>query len=82
MCFLLDNKKIELNNMNNICISSNITYIINEMDLKKMSKTELLKKCEELGIQKCKSKNKCELISLINMNTLKKMKIILKTLII
>ena len=52
------------------------------MHLEKLSKTELLKKCEELGIQKCKSKNKCELISLINMTTLKKMKIILKTLII
>lgn len=36
------------------------------MDLKKMSKIELLRKCDELGIIKCKSKNKSELIELIN----------------
>ena len=41
---------------------------INEMDLTKLSKTELLVKCEELGITKCKSKNKSELIQLINSN--------------
>jgi len=59
----LDNKKIELNNMTDI---SNINYIIKEMNLTKLSKTELLKKCEELGITKCKSKNKSELIDIIN----------------
>ena len=64
MSFLLDNKKIELNNITDI--SSNITCIIEEMDLIKLSKTELLEKCEELGITKCKSKNKTELIKLIN----------------
>jgi len=36
------------------------------MDLTKLTKTELLEKCEELGIKKCKSKNKGELIDLIN----------------
>jgi DNA (cytosine-5)-methyltransferase 1 len=36
------------------------------MDLTNLSKTELLVKCEELGITKCKSKNKSELIELIN----------------
>lgn len=36
------------------------------MDLVKLSKIELLEKCEELGIKKCKSKNKGELIELIN----------------
>ena len=35
------------------------------MDLSKLSKKELLSKCEELGIAKCKSKNKTELINLI-----------------
>ena len=45
-------------------ISSNITSII-EMDLTKLSKTELLVKCEENGIKKCKSKNKKELINLL-----------------
>jgi len=65
MSFLLDNKKIDLNNMTDI--SSNITCIIEEMDLTKLSKTKLLEKCEELGIKKCKSKkNKGELIELIN----------------
>ena len=36
------------------------------MDLTKLSKLELLTKCEELGITRCKSKNKSELITLIN----------------
>ena len=36
------------------------------MELTKLSKLELLTKCEELGITKCKSKNKSELIELIN----------------
>jgi len=57
MSFLLDNKKIELNN---------IVCNIEEMDLTKLSKPKLLAKCEELGITKCKSKNKGELIDLIN----------------
>ena len=43
-----------------------MTCIIKEMDLTKLSKTELLVKCEELGITKCKSKNKEKLIDLIN----------------
>jgi len=64
MSFLLSNKKIELNNMTDI--SSNIMGNIDKMDLTKLSKPELLEKCEELGITKCKSKNKCELIDLIN----------------
>ena len=42
-----------------------ITCIIEEMDLTKLSKTELLEKCEELGIKKCRSKKKDELINLI-----------------
>ncbi len=36
------------------------------MDLTKLSKTQLLEKCNELGITKCKSKNKSDLIDLIN----------------
>ena len=31
-----------------------------------MNKVELLKKCKELGIKKCSSKNKTQLIELIN----------------
>lgn len=50
-------------------ITSNITCIIEEMNLTKLSKTELLAKCEELGITKCKSKNKGQLIDLINLKT-------------
>jgi site-specific DNA-methyltransferase (adenine-specific) len=38
------------------------------MDLKKLSKNELLEKCEKLGILNYKSKNKNKLIELINMN--------------
>jgi site-specific DNA-methyltransferase (adenine-specific) len=63
MSFLSDNKKIELNNMTD---SNNIICTIEEMDLTKLSKSELLSKCEELGIAKCKSKSKGELIKLIN----------------
>jgi len=36
------------------------------MDLNKLSKQELLEKCADFGITKCKSKNKGELITLIN----------------
>jgi DNA (cytosine-5)-methyltransferase 1 len=36
-----------------------------QMDTSKMSKLELLKKCEELGITRCSSKNKPQLIELI-----------------
>ena len=36
------------------------------MELHQLSKTELLEKCNELGIKKCKSKNKSELINFIN----------------
>ena len=67
MSFLLNNKKIELNNMTDI--SSNITCTIEEMDLTNLSKTELLEKCEELGIKKCISNNKGKLIDLINAKT-------------
>ena len=42
------------------------------MDLSKLSKIELLSKCEELGIKKCKSKSKGKLIELINTITAKK----------
>ena len=73
MSFLLDNKKIELDYMSNI--NSNITCIIEEMDLTKLSKPELLAKCEELGYTKCKSKNKGELINLINIKTQPKKKV-------
>jgi hypothetical protein len=37
-------------------ITSNITCNIEEMDVTKLSKSELLVMCEELGITKCKSK--------------------------
>jgi hypothetical protein len=59
MSFLLNKKKNELNNMNNIICN------IEVMDLTNLSKTALLAKCVELGITKYKSKNKNELIELI-----------------
>ena len=78
MSFLLYNKKNELNNITNI--SSNIACIIEEMDFTNLSKTQLLAKCEELGIKKCKSKNKDELIGLINVKTeaMKKVELIIE----
>ena len=57
--------KLKVNNTEN-----NITINITEqMDISKMSKLELLEKCKELGITKCSSKNKGELIDLINSKT-------------
>lgn len=56
------NKKLILSNIEN-----NITINITEqMDISTMSKLELLEKCKELGITKCSSKNKSQLIELIN----------------
>jgi len=56
--------------------NNNINCIIKEMDLTKgslalntLSKKELLKKCEDLRIKKYKSKNKKELVELINYKT-------------
>ena len=48
------------------------------MELTKLSKTELFVKCEELGITKYKSKNKKQLIELINSKTLINEKKIIK----
>jgi DNA (cytosine-5)-methyltransferase 1 len=39
------------------------------MDISKMTKTELLENCKELGITKCKSKTKTELCKLIEQHT-------------
>jgi DNA (cytosine-5)-methyltransferase 1 len=56
------NKKLILsNNESNIIIN-----ITEQMDTSKMSKLELLEKCKELGITKCSTKNKSQLIELIN----------------
>jgi hypothetical protein len=61
------NKKLKENNT-----KSNITINITEkMDILKMSKIDLLEKCKELGITKCSSKNKSQLIELINSNNKK-----------
>ena len=48
------------------------------MDLTKLSKKELLDKCEELGIKRCKSKTKNILIDLIN-KTIKRLKTVSDT---
>jgi len=57
----LNKKLISNNTENNITIN-----IIEQIDISKMSKLELLEKCKELGITKCSSKNKSQLIELIN----------------
>ena len=64
-----DSKKIELINLNtihNINLLEQPTITMNTSELSKLSKLSLLEKCTELGIVKCKSKNKTELIKLIN----------------
>lgn len=62
--FLSDNKKIELEYMSDNS-NINIAHNIEEMNLSKLTKLELLVKCEENGITKCKSKTKDELITLL-----------------
>jgi len=63
----VDEKLVELNikrKINNT--ESNIINIPEQMDISKMCKMDLLEKCKELGITKCSSKNKAQLIELIN----------------
>jgi len=57
----LNIKLIPSNTENNITIN-----ITEQMDISKKSKLELLEKCKELGITKCSSKNKSQLIELIH----------------
>jgi DNA adenine methylase len=45
---------------------SNINCAIEDIDLTKLTRAELLVKCDECGVTKCKTKNKSELIDLIN----------------
>lgn len=69
-----------------IDISSNINCMIEEInmtncidELTKLSKPDLLAKCEELGLKKYKSKNKEKLIELINKKKVISQTISLKT---
>ena len=55
-----NDEKIELNSINDDINNTDITKMYNNL-----SKIDLLKKCNELGINKCSSKNKTELINLI-----------------
>ena len=71
-----ENNNIPTNTENNHLLISNLNVNENinnietiqhpELDLTKLSKTQLLNKCQELGISKYKSKNKVELIDIIN----------------
>jgi DNA adenine methylase len=55
-------------------LTKGIVALTKDINLTKLSKTELFTKCEELGITKYKSKNKQQLIELINEKTLQKTK--------
>lgn len=55
--------------------NNSIVCNIEEMDLTKLSKQELLVKCQENGIKKYKSKNKEELIALLENKPVEKKKI-------
>ena len=57
----VEEKLISNNTKINITINNT-----EQMDISKMSKLELLEKCKELGIKKSNSKNKSQLIELIN----------------
>ena len=56
------------NTENKINITSSCEDVISP-NLNKLSKKELLEKCEELGITRCKSKNKGDIIELIKNGT-------------
>jgi DNA (cytosine-5)-methyltransferase 1 len=56
------NIKLKLNNAE----SNIIINITKQMDILKMSKIDLLQKCKDLGITKCSSKNKQQLIEIVN----------------
>ena len=58
----MEKKMIELNKK----LILNTINIIEQMDISKMSKIELLETCKELGFTKYSSKNKPQLIELIN----------------
>jgi DNA (cytosine-5)-methyltransferase 1 len=63
----VEEKMIELTKLISNNIENNITIKKNiQMDISKLSKVELLEICKELGITKCSSKNKSQLIELIN----------------
>jgi site-specific DNA-methyltransferase (adenine-specific) len=66
----LDEKLIELNEKLKATITESnlIIKVTEEMDISSMSKIGLLEKCKELGIRKCSSKSKLQLIELINSN--------------
>mgnify|MGYP006088177813 CR=1 FL=1 len=57
----LNIKLISNNRENNITLN-----MTEQMDISKMSKLELLEKCKELGITKCSSKNKSQLLEVIH----------------
>ena len=73
MNFSIENKKIELKHLD----SNHNTVKIMELD--KLTKKELFKKCEEKGYKKYKQKNKAELINLIKNNSNEEPEPILKT---
>ena len=52
--------------INTTIIAEKMELTINDADLTTFSKSKLLAKCKELGIKKCKSKTKDELIEIIN----------------
>jgi DNA (cytosine-5)-methyltransferase 1 len=60
----VEEKLIELSKK--LILNNTDTNITKQMDISKMSKLELLEKCKELGITKCISKNKSQLIEVIN----------------
>lgn len=53
--------------MNNLNVNDNTNLVepIKEIDLTKLSKPQLLERCQQLGITNCKTKNKDKLIELI-----------------
>ena len=62
MLIIEDDSDCENHSEDTLNMTDISSYVIEEIDLTKLSKIELLSKCKELKITKCASKNKSELI--------------------
>jgi site-specific DNA-methyltransferase (adenine-specific) len=65
---MLEDSPLLMNNLN-VNDNTNLDEPIHDIDLTKLTKLQLLERCQQLGITNCKSKNKDKLIELIKSKT-------------
>jgi site-specific DNA-methyltransferase (adenine-specific) len=66
---IMEDLPLLISNLNLNDNHPNVVEPIQEIDLTKLSKPQLLEKCQQIGITNCKSKNKDKLIELIKIKT-------------